>query len=406
MSDLVAQIQKRIATGLFPDLPHNTATLWKDGKNVLFQEKSIQPFPGQKVKFSRSETDEITGLFVGRASPDIDFIFFGTKSNLYTWDETNGIVEVTRAASDYTGTAENLWSFCQWNDKVLASNGKDAVQLFSGALFVDLPAATFTHAKKVLTRSPYCVAIGTDLMSNRGVHWCNDGDIATWAAAAGNSAGDIELPEMDSPITGAEFLGDSLLVYSQNTVYSIDYVGLPFVFSSRKLFDGIGVRGIGGVALIENYHYGIGVNGIWRTDGGRYEYFASEAVRDLLLQDLNFSALDKAWVHHLKDVNHVVFFYPSKDSEVNDKGLAYNYLNNTWTILGFGRNVASQGALFTNTLFGSSLGKVTELTPYEAGMAGNETDSGLVLSGEGVVNQAFGDCGFGQLGFGGGLECE
>jgi hypothetical protein len=74
----------------------------------------------------------VRGAFIGRTSAGAAVIFAGTATALYQYASASSWTDVTRASGGaYALGADNSWSFDQFGDVVIATNGVDAPQSFT-----------------------------------------------------------------------------------------------------------------------------------------------------------------------------------------------------------------------------------------------------------------------------------
>ena len=102
-----------------------------------------------------------------------------------------------------------------------------------------------------------------------------------------NSAGFNDLVQMKTPIVDGATLGSNFLVYSQDQVWMMEFVGGAFIFNFRKLFDDSGVINQNCIQEIEGKHYVFDRDDIYVTDGNTRQSICDGRVRDYIFNGLD-----------------------------------------------------------------------------------------------------------------------
>src|SRR5215471_11624661 len=216
MPDRLAQLKDKLASGLHPSLPSYQKPFWDVGANVLFQDQSIQPEPGQVAIFAKPSNLPVVGVLETVVS-GAKWLFFGNRQALYSWKEGDAAPTVaTRASGAYTGTDLDLWSIRPWGNGVLATNGVDTPQYWlAPGPFVDLSSVAGTdypssgRASVAKENGPFMMLFATDV-DKRQFEWSAEDDITTWTPTVSNLAGDDIIRDLQSDIIAVEDLGNVL----------------------------------------------------------------------------------------------------------------------------------------------------------------------------------------------------
>lgn len=386
-----------IQSGIMPDPKLTNAKLWSAGHDVVFAEGAVQPAPGQTALFAKNVAIPILGmatkLVAGRPT-----LYYGTRGALYKWDESAGVSTV---GTGYTGandatptTRATCWSFAPWGAWMVAANGVNAVQVDEGSGFGALAGAPGA-ARVLVNKTPFLLALNTS-NDPAEVAWCHRDDIEDWTPAADNLAGSLILRELDSEITAGLLLGDSVAVYSENSMTRVTFVGVPNVFGAEPAVKGFGAVGVNSVCAVGAMHFGFGPNGIWVSDGFSFTYTDAPLVREFVYDRLNFAQRSKivAWYDRAEDL--VVFYFPT--GERNDQAVAWSPKYQCWSIYSYGRRSAVSGTEFKYGISGGENGQVW----YQSVGSAVPSNGGWIGLGEDKEGRAgFGVGGFGRHGFGG-----
>jgi hypothetical protein len=144
-----------------------------------------------------------------------------------------------------------------------------------------------------------------------------------------NLAGRNELAGGDGAIRDMLQLADQNILYLDNGVYAMQYVGGQFVFSFRKLFDDDGILTQGAVVEFQGKHLVVGNDDIYIHDGstkksisdGRVSRFFRNALRNI----------DSVRVERVISRDEIWILFSDSDDVNANRALVYNYIYDAWT---------------------------------------------------------------------------
>lgn len=174
---------------------------------------------------------------------------------------------------------------------------------------------------------PHVVGFNTSADKKEFI-WCSDGDPLDWIPTQTNSAGFLSIAELDTEISAAVPLGESILAYGQDQVFTVNYVGQPYYFTYRPQMSGIGAVSKGAVVSIGRKHVGLSWRGFFITDGVSFEYVDEPAVHDFFRGAVEASALGATVGYHNALDSEVIFTYPVDPATY--EGLVFNYKTGDW----------------------------------------------------------------------------
>lgn len=414
--DRIGRIEKsQLSSGLFPDQKLQTSPLWVDGSNVMFDADKISVFPGSLNLFTKNYSAVVTGILgINNLVTGYPAVLYGFPDRLKLWDATNGIQAVgsgySSDSNDTHAVRATRWSFEQWNEWLVATNNKDPMQLLkiAGTGFVAMTANTSTQFKyaqiirkfrQFLIAYNLTLADGTTKQPN-AYAWCDVNDVETWVPTATNSARKGYIPDLEDGILCVERLGETHILYSLNSTYSMQYSGYPDVFQPQPGKKGIGVYGKNCVTEVMGKHVGYGPRGLWEFDGTEYSYIDTPPVRKYIADNINQSEISKVVLYNDRTIKHVLMFFPLMNDAENTVGIAWNYIENKFTKLGFYRSAAVDNGIFANSLTGDSVGNIFRQGLDEVPPS-NPSTSVIPITSGGSIYTGFGEGGFGGRGFGG-----
>jgi hypothetical protein len=151
-------------------------------------------------------------------------------------------------------------------------------------------------------------------------------------------AGENTLTDMRGPILDGLQLQDSFIIYGENEVWAMNYVGGTFVFDFRKRFDDVGILNTNCCVEVDGQHYVFDTFDLYKHDGTTKASIAHDRVKDFVFGGLIKDLRHLAFVAHNPKLNEVLFCYPSNDrftayipSTGCNRAAVYNYRNDTWT---------------------------------------------------------------------------
>jgi len=153
-----------------------------------------------------------------------------------------------------------------------------------------------------------------------------------------NSAGFNDLVQMKTPIVDGATLGPNFLVYSQDQVWLMEFVGGTFIFNFRKVFDDAGVISQNCITEVDGKHYVFDRDDIYITDGNSRQSICDGRVRDYIFSGLDNSKPEACFVLHNTTLEEVYFCYHSgddmavfTDGDACNRAAVYNYKEDTWS---------------------------------------------------------------------------
>lgn len=387
--------------GLSPSLPYREGRLLKAGKNVLFAEQSVQPIPGQTLLVGKPEVAPVRGMV--ELLDDVPTLYFGTVNSLYRWKL--GDLTATNVGGGFEGNKNetpqapaSIWSMVSFGKWALAANGKENPLINKGTgsfLFLtDWPVGV-----RVLGRiGPFVIGFG-NTADPAEIVWSTDDDPEVTTPTLENKAGFLTARDLGSAINAAVPLRDGIAFYGSDAMHYLSLVGYPDWFGQRRLLSGVGVVGPNAVCAVGSIHYGFSHRGIFATDGTQPNWLLDQPIHDYIYDNLNRDQLSKVTAWHWKTHKMVAFFYPTLGAEDLSAGVAYNYSNGSWTILGFTRTAVTDASVFPFPIAGDASGNLFKQD--QEGTTPDADPSKLELKSSGRLSSGVGTFGVGQDGFGG-----
>jgi len=172
-----------------------------------------------------------------------------------------------------------------------------------------------------------CNDYGSTVQDPMLIRWSDQESVTQWTPAATNQAGSARLSH-GSKIVSAIQTRQEIVVFTDASLYSLQYQGAPVVWGTQLLGDNISILGPNAAALGSGVVYWMGVDKFYYYDG-RVQTLNCD-LRKYIYQDINLDQNYQVFASSNEGFNEIWFFYCSFGSTVIDKYVVYNYLEKVW----------------------------------------------------------------------------
>ena len=172
-----------------------------------------------------------------------------------------------------------------------------------------------------------CNALASATVNPMLIRWSDQENPAQWTPAATNQAGDVQLSNGSKIITVHQ-ARQEILVWSDSSLYSLQYVGAPVVWGTQLVGENISIVSSNAVAYANDTAYWMGIGKFYKY-GGRTEPLDCN-LRKFVFNDINTDQYEQICAGTLEDHNEIWWFYCSASSTSIDRYVVYNYLDNIW----------------------------------------------------------------------------
>jgi hypothetical protein len=159
------------------------------------------------------------------------------------------------------------------------------------------------------------------------VRWSDQENIYQWVPAATNQAGEIRMSHGSRLVT-ARHGRQEFVVWSDSAIYSMQYLGPPYVWGVNLLMDGISIASPNAVVGASNLMFWMGVDKFYMYDG-RVQTLPC-TVRQFIFDDFNYDQAYQVVAGGNEQYSEIWWHYPSLNSTLNNRYVIYNYLDNVW----------------------------------------------------------------------------
>ncbi len=159
------------------------------------------------------------------------------------------------------------------------------------------------------------------------IRWSQQEDPFVWEPLATNQAGSARLSHGSEIVTALQ-TRQEIVVFTDQALYSLQYLGPPFVWGTQLLGDNISIMGPNAATLASGIVYWMGRDKFYVYDG-RVQTLNCD-LRKYIFQDINLQQNQQIFASTNEGFNEVWWFYCSADSTTVDKYVIFNYLENVW----------------------------------------------------------------------------
>ena len=329
-------------------LPVGTGYVDADFEDKLFQVTSIT----SNTVFTITQTTNATATVATGGSIDVvPYEQVGPAAQTYGYGFGVGPYGSTIGGTEW-GNAVNaasvvlepgLWSLSNFGQVLVATiaNGKTFTWDSSIAARLTTRASTTTSgftttnnptATRVTLISPttrHLIHLGTETtigdpstQDDMFIRFSIDENINEYTPEATNTAGTQRIQD-GTKIIGALVAKENILVWTDNALYTMKFVGAPFTFGFEQVGTNCGLIGKNAAIEIDGVAYWMGNNGFFSFDGTVNTLPCS--VEDYVYDDIDTTKGQQvnAGINNL--FTEVVWWYPTAGSEFNNRYVVFNY---------------------------------------------------------------------------------
>ena len=291
------------------------------------------------------------------------------------------------------------WSLDNWGEDVLAQKFDGSLYYWDTSSGLSSNVASTTNVSAAPTKSRFMMISGDDrhvicfgtettigttsTQDNMFIRWSHQETTNTWTPTATNTAGSQRLTD-GNQINAAVRSRGAILIFTDTTLYQMQFIGPPFTFGFKLLGSNCGAVGINAAIDISGKTYWMGSDSFFTFDGAVKKIPCS--VQDYVFDDINVNAMGDVFCASNSEFNEVMWFYPSSGSLQIDRHVTYNYAENLWYTGSLSRSSWADRSVYSNpygTEYSDSDTTATITTIY-----GNKAGRTFVYSHEDGVNDA------------------
>jgi hypothetical protein len=282
-----------------------------------------------EILLQTEESDNIQGLGFGAGVYNAGVSVSGARG----WNdaaEESGIV--------FLGS---MWSLDTWGEDLLGL--RRGGQLY----YLDIDSSVTPQRMAVVTASPtattflvspndrHVICYGArEFATSVGggqnpmlVRWSDQEDFTQWTPAITNTSGEVVLAE-GARIIGALRSRNAINIWTDNALYTQQYVGPPFIFRFTQVGSNCGLIGQNAAIDYDGISFWMGDNNFYMYDGRVRTMPCS--IRRKLFGDFNNTNKEKVYAGINSEFKEIIWLYPTAESSEPNAYVIYNVEEQTW----------------------------------------------------------------------------
>ena len=250
--------------------------------------------------------------------------------------------------NDYgANTTNKRWTATNLNGLVVATNGHDTPQMWPLSGGVPSTGTPFMELRNWPSGNK-CKSIRAFRTFLIGLNWTRTNEeprLVKWSTEASQGSPPSTFDESDATLDAGEYeladtpgdiidglpLGDTFIIYKDDSIYIMNYVGTPYIFSFKLLSPTIGLLSKEAVAEFEGGHFFMGNSDFYVCNGQTVIPMLSNKLRRTVFDELNGDHYQKCFVAADYVRNEMLACYPAGSSTVPDKALIWNWKDNAFS---------------------------------------------------------------------------
>ena len=176
--------------------------------------------------------------------------------------------------------------------------------------------------------------IGTTIQDPLLIRFSSSESLIDWAPTPTNSAGDLRIGSGSTFVTAIETKRE-IVVFTDSTLHSMQFLGAPFSFGIQPLSTGITIMGPNSAVAVEDAVFWMGQDSFYLYEGGTQQLPCM--VKEKVFFDFNYSQKDKVYAAHNAEFSEVTWYYCSNTNSIANGGtgqnnlyVTYNYAEKVW----------------------------------------------------------------------------
>ena len=172
-----------------------------------------------------------------------------------------------------------------------------------------------------------CNELGSSDIDPLLIRWSDQEDPSMWTPAATNQAGSLRLSHGSEIVTYIQSRQE-ILVWTDSSLYSMQYLGAPEVWASQLLGDNLSIASPNAVAFASGVSYWMG-NDKFYVYNGVISPLPCD-LRKFVFNDFNTEQYAQVFASTNEGFNEVWWFYCTAESDTIDRYVVFNYVENVW----------------------------------------------------------------------------
>ena len=298
-----------------------------------------------------------TGLGYGAASYQATVCASDTRG----WNQPT-----TVGASDFSSEITQ-WSLDNWGEDVLANRRKGSIYYWDTTATTPQRAILVSGATNstpttvdsiiVSPNDRHLIAMGGNEFGTTAspsgtynpmtVRWSDQEDYTNWVPSIGSTSGEVIIAD-GTKIVGARRSRNAINIWTDNSLWSMTFVGPPFTFQFAQLGTNCGLIAQHAAVDYDGRTVWMGYDNFYTFDGQVRSL--PSTVRRYIFDRLNMSQKDKIFCGINSEFKEVIWLYPSTNSTECDSYVVWSPDEDYWS---YGESIFT--TFVDKTVFGNTI---------------------------------------------------
>jgi hypothetical protein len=251
---------------------------------------------------------------------------------------------ITRAAGDYTATADTKWTGGALTSFLIFNNQNDIPQSWNGDTGTAAAnLANWTSTWRCAAIRPlrnYLVAVNiTKTATNYPVmvkwsHAANPGALPdSWDETnATKDAGEQDIADSNGSLVDVVPLGDLGIIYATDSYHSMQYIGGTYVWRFSKISGNTGAISQNCAVQYPGGHVVLTSGDVITHSGGAPQSIINARMRSNLFGQIDVTNYRRSFVVHNELRSEIWICFPEASQAACTKAFVWNYAQNSWGI--------------------------------------------------------------------------
>lgn len=329
-----------VTDGMDGEIPENA---FSDALNMRFGGGYCERFTGSLSVFSPLSVTPYGLMYYSSSAAYWIYLGLQKAYAVNGATHTNITRQTTGVDVNYNATADNVWTTGVIGGIAVINNPADDPQFWAGnignkfAALTAWPANTKCQSLRVFKN--YLIALNVTKSGTAYPHmvkWSHAADpgslpISWDQTDATKDAGENDLADSQSVIVDGLPLGEAFIIYKERSYYLMEYIGAPYIFRFRKIYEGQGALSRNCVVETPYGHVVLGQGDLYIHNIGKPQSIVTDVVRKKLFALIDSANYARCFVIANHRRNEVWVCFPANGSATCNYTLVWNWEQKTST---------------------------------------------------------------------------
>jgi len=252
------------------------------------------------------------------------------------------------------------WSLDNWGEDVLSQQFNGGLSYWDTSAGLSSNRSSVTEVSTAPTKTRlmlvsgddrHVICLGTETtigetatQDSMFIRWSTQENQNEWTPSSVNTAGSHRLTA-GNQIQAAVRSRGAILIWTDTALYQMQFIGPPLTFGFKQLGSNCGAVGLNAAVDVNGIAYWMGNDSFFLYDGAVKKIPCS--VQDHVFDSISPSSLTEVYCASNADYNEVMWFYADSNSNVINKQVVYNYLENLWYVGSLDRTTWSNSSIYS-----------------------------------------------------------